>query len=133
MAKRDGHILVPYVLMTRQVKVSDFTMQHTNSTILAEVFPVQADAIPPLVAYQLQIQGGDLATMGGKLAYRLQRIFKGHWFWTERRVVTDSLQSDEALKPVIAELWREQPTIFQGLLAINRDVSWRPTAQALAD
>lgn len=108
-------------------------MQQKNSTILAEVFPVQTASIPSLFAYQLQVRGGDLATMGGKLAYRLQRIFKGHWFWTERRIVTDSPQPDEALKPVIASVWGEQPTIFQGLLAINRDVSWRPTAQVMAD
>jgi len=129
----DQHVLVPYVLMTKQMKVSNFTMSYTNNTILAEVFPVQAAAIPPLVAYQLQVQGGDLATIGGKLAYRLQRVFKGHWFWTERRVVTDSPQPDEVFKPVITELWSEQSTIFQGLLALKHDISWRPTAQVMAD
>lgn len=90
-------------------------------------------AIPPLVAYRLRIQGGDLAAMGGKVAYRLQRVFKGHWLWTEKRVVTDSPPPDEALKPVIADLWKEQPDIFQGLLAIQPDASWRPTAQVQAD
>jgi Piwi domain len=108
-------------------------MQQTNTTILVEVFPVQPAAIPPLVAYQLQTRSGDLATIGGKLAYRLERIFKGHWLWTERRIVTDSPQPDEALKPVIADVWSEQPTIFQGLLAIQRDISWRPTPQVIAD
>jgi hypothetical protein len=34
---------------------------------------------------------------------------------------------------VIAGVWGEQPTIFQGLLAINRDVSRLPTAQVMAD
>jgi Piwi domain len=127
------HVLVPYALMTRQPKVRDVIMQQTTPTLLVEVFPVQLAAIPPLVAYQLQVRGGDLATMGGKLAYRLQRIFKGHWLWTERRIVTDSPQPDEALKPVIVDVWSEQPAIFQGLLAIQRDILWRPTAQVLAD
>src|SRR5260221_7378357 len=101
--------------MTRQPKVRSFTMQQTNTTVLVEVFPVQSAAIPPLVAYQLQVRSGDLATIGGKLAYRLQRTFKGHWLWSERRIVTDSPQSDEVLKPVISALWSEQPDIFQGL------------------
>ena len=120
MTKLDEHVLVPHAQMTMQPKVSDITMQQTNNTILAEVFPVKTASIPSLFAYQLQIRGGDLATMGGKLAYRLQKIFKGHWFWTEKRIVTDSPQPDEALKPVIAGVWSEQPTIFHGLLAIKR-------------
>jgi len=129
----DEYVLVPYVLMTRQLKVRDVTMQQPTPTLLVEVFPVQAAAIPPLVAYQLQVRGDDLATMGGKLAYRLGRLFKGHWIWTERRIVTDSPQPEEAFKPVIAGVWSEQPDIFQGLLAIQRDISWRPTAQVMAD
>jgi hypothetical protein len=108
-------------------------MQQPNPTILVEVFPVQLAAIPSLTAYQLQVHSGDLATLGGKLAYRLQKVFKGHWFWTEKRIVTDSPQLDETLKPVITGLWREQPDIFQGLLTIQQDVSWSPTAQVMAD
>lgn len=108
-------------------------MQQATTTVLVEVFPVQPAAIPSLIAYQLQVHNGDLATIGGKLAYRLQRMFNGHWLWSERRVVTDSLQSDEVLKQVISTLWSEQPDIFQGLLAIQQDVAWRPTAQVLAD
>lgn len=104
-----------------------------SGDILVEVFPVQPDAIPLLTAYQLQVQGGDLATIGGKLAYRFSRVFKGHWVWTEKRVVTDAPPSDEALKSVLANLWKEQPEIFQGLLAIRPGALWQPTAQVQAD
>ena len=108
-------------------------MQQANTTVLVEVFPVQPAAIPFLVAYELQVRSGDLATMGGKLAYRLQKMFKGHWLWSERRIVTDSPQSDEALRPIISALWNEQPEIFQGLFAVQQDAAWRPTAQVQAD
>jgi hypothetical protein len=47
--------------------------------------------------------------------------------------VTDSPQSDEALRPIISALWGEQPDIFQGLIAVQRDVAWHPTAQVMAD
>jgi len=107
--------------------------QRNNTTVLVEVFPVQPTAIPPLIAYQLQVRGGDLATIGGKLAYRLQKALKGHWFWTDRRIVTDAPQPDAVITPMIAALWREQPDIFQGLLAIHHDLSWQPTAQVEAD
>lgn len=108
-------------------------MRQANMTILTEVFPIQPAALPPLVAYQLQVHSGDLATIGGKLAYRLQRVFKGHWLWTERRIVTDSHQSDEVLKTVILTLWGEQPDIFQGLLAMQQDTSWHPSSQVMED
>lgn len=107
--------------------------QINNTAVLVEVFPVQPTAIPPLVAYQLKVGSGDLATMGGKLAYRLQKTFKGHWFWADRRVVTDISQPDEAIMSVIAVLWHEQPDVFQGLLAIYRDPLWQSSAQVEAD
>src|SRR5262245_50987826 len=100
-------MLVSYALMSRQLKQRNTVMQQAKTALLVEVFPVQTAMIPPLIAYQLQVRSGDLATIGGKLAYRLQNIFKGHWFWTERRVVTDLSQRDEALKQIIVELWKE--------------------------
>jgi hypothetical protein len=60
-------------------KKGTLLMQQSNTAVLVEVFPVQSAAIPPLIAYQLQIHSGDFAAMGGKLAYRLQKAFKGHW------------------------------------------------------
>ncbi len=108
-------------------------MAQANVTVLAEVFPVQASAIPTLSAYRLDVRGGDIATIGGKLSYRLQRIFKGHWLWTDYRIVTDVPQAEEAITSVITALWSEQPEIFKSLLAVHRDLAWRPNPQVEAD
>jgi hypothetical protein len=105
----------------------------TKFTILAEIFQIHPSAIPVLTAYRLDIQSGDLATVGGKLAFRLQKAFSGHWMWSRPWIVTDAPQSDEAVKSIIETLWQEQPKIFQGLYSARRDSLWQPTPQVKAD
>lgn len=104
-----------------------------NMTVLTEVFQIQPTAIPVLTAYRPDIQSGDMATIGGKLAYRLQHTFAGHWMWSPPWVVTDAPQSKEAITSVIEMVWQEQPKIFQGLHALRRESAWQPTAQVKAD
>lgn len=105
----------------------------TDMTILAEIFQICASAIPVLTGYRLDVQSGDMATIGGKLAFRLQKTFPGHWIWSCPWIVTDTPQPDEALTSVVETLWQEQPMIFQGLHSVRRDSPWRPTVQAQAD
>src|SRR5262249_25653255 len=108
-------------------------MNATQMTVLAEVFQVQPSAIPVLTAYQLDVHNGDMATIGGKLAFRLQKAFPGHWFWSRPWIITDSPQSKEAVTSVIETLWQEQPKFFHGLHAVRRDSAWQATAQVKAD
>jgi len=46
-------------------------------TLVTEVFPVPAAAIPKLHAWGLDLRGGDAATIGGKLSYRLRKVLGG--------------------------------------------------------
>ena len=108
-------------------------MELTNAIVLTEVFPVPVSAVPPLVAYRLDISGGDIATIGGKLSYRLQKAFSGHWLWTNLRIVTDIPQPEEAIMKVVLILWGEQPDIYKSLLAVHRDLTWKITSQVTAD
>jgi argonaute-like protein len=102
-------------------------------TILAEIFQIRASAIPVLTGYRLDIQSGDLATIGGKLALRLQKAFSGHWMWSRPWIVTDTPQPDEAITSIVETLWQEQPMIFQGLHSVRRDSPWQPIVQVQAD
>lgn len=109
-----------------------------NLTVFAEFFPINQEALPPLFAYQLQLTGtrqnNNLATMGGKLAYRLRREFGGHWVWTANRLVSDLPPKEEAeFKMVLANLWNEQVAIFKSLQKVKPDEYWQPSPQALAD
>jgi hypothetical protein len=101
--------------------------------IFIEVFPVRTEAFPKLFAYRLDTQGGDVSTIGGKLAYRLRRTFPGYWVWTSRRVVTDSPQDATAMMCVVEDFWREQADVFGALQEVVEDPHWQPTAQAQAD
>ena len=105
----------------------------TNMTILAEVFQIHPSAIPALTSYRLDIQSGNMATIGGKLALRLQKAFSGHWIWSNPWIVTDTPQSDESITSIVQSLWQEQPKVFQGLHSVRYDSGWQPTVQVKAD
>ncbi len=106
----------------------------STPTTLAEIFPVNVSALPPLTAYQVKATGGDSATIGGKLAYRLQKALPGHWTYSKPWIITDTPPSDEVvLTKVVEQAWRDDPTVFRGLVALQRLATWQPAAQAHAD
>ena len=97
------------------------------------MFPVNTSAFPPLTAYQLKIRNGDVATIGGKLSYRLQKAFQGRWTCTKPWIVTDTPPSEQALTNLIEQAWREDPEVFRGLVALQPLTTWHATAQVYAD
>lgn len=107
-------------------------MAAQNTQLFVEVFPIQTSTLPRIFAYKIDTGGGDASTIGGKLAYRLRRKFKGHWVWTSNRVVTDAQQPPNEIMSVVEELWREQPDVFKDLKDVKYDPDWRPTSYAQA-
>ncbi|MDE0010358.1 MAG: Piwi domain-containing protein [Candidatus Poribacteria bacterium] len=77
-------------------------------TIFTEIFPVQLEALPNLTLYQLKVSGAiALDEIGGKVCYRLQTKFGGHWKWDKEKeyVITDSPQDEPAIKQILQEIW----------------------------
>ena len=77
-------------------------------TIFTEIFPVQLKALPNLTLYQLKVSGSiALDEIGGKVCYRLQTKFGGHWKWDKEKkyVITDSLQDEPAIRQILQEIW----------------------------
>jgi hypothetical protein len=109
------------------------TATTTRRIPFAEVFPVRLDTLPTLYGYRLTLRGGDAATIGGKLAYRLRRAAGGHWTVTHGTLVGDVLAAAPALERVVRALKGEQPEIFKALHHVAHDAAWRPGAQARAD
>jgi hypothetical protein len=103
--------------------------------LFAEVFPVQTATMPKLHAYKLDIQRGDWATIGGKLAYRLRRAYGGQWIWTRDgdRLITDTPQAVEQIQTIVEALWSEHPDVFGGLHGVLFDPVWYARPQAVAD
>lgn len=107
----------------------------TSSTgiTLAEIFPINISALPPLTAYQVTIRHGEFSIIGGKLSFRLQKAFSGHWVWSNPWIVTDTPKPDQDIAHIIEQVWREEADTFRGLLHVRQLSSWRPTAQVYAD
>lgn len=104
----------------------------SNTELFVEVFPIQCN-IPPLVAYKVEISGGDLSTVGGKLSYRLRRKFGKHWVWTSGHILTDASQSQDEISKFVESLWREEPETYRYLISVSLDESWDVSLQAQAD
>lgn len=107
-----------------------------DQVIYSEIFPIATSALlklSALSAYKLEISSGDIATIGGKLAYRLRREFPGHWVFTCNRLVTDVYQSVDDIMRVVEKLWSEQSDVFGNLRSVTLDLSWHATTKAQAD
>ncbi len=77
-------------------------------TIFTEIFPVQLEKLPNLTLYQLKVSGSvPLDEIGGKLSYRLQKKFGGHWKWDDEKkyVITDSAQDEASIRQILQEIW----------------------------
>lgn len=104
-----------------------------TQVLFTEIFPVKRENLPILYAYRLDARGDDFSTIGGKLAYRLKRLFPGHWAWAGSLVVTDSYRPDQDVKGVVKDLWSEQPTIFKNLRDVNSVKDWHPDARTYSE
>src|SRR5882724_2861274 len=102
-------------------------------TIFTEVFPVVPAALPKLFAWRLDLQGGDYATIGGKLSYRLRGAMSGHWVWAGGRVLTDVEVAPERMSAFLQTMWKDYKETFKALRQISRDAGWNVSAQAQAD
>ncbi|MEM3581269.1 MAG: Piwi domain-containing protein [Candidatus Bathyarchaeia archaeon] len=104
-----------------------------NAILFVEIFPVRIEKIPPLVAYKVNISGGDLATIGGKLSYYLRRKFGQHWVWTSGHILTDAPQNQPEMDALVEKLWENDPDTYRTLLGIYPDEAWSMSPQAQAD
>ena len=102
-------------------------------TLFTEVFPVAPTVIPTLYAWRMDVRGGDFATIGGKLSYRLRGVLGGHWVWTCGRIVTDVEVTPEKVGAVLSTLWKEQPEAFKSLRQCVPDAGWAVSAQVQAE
>lgn len=106
---------------------------NASGRLYVEIFPIRENVPGSLYAVGLKTRGGDPATVGGKLAYRLRKTTGSHWAWTSGRVLTDKPFEKNELDRVVEELWKEQPDTFGCLIETYDDQRWSPFAQAQAD
>ncbi|MGQ9889181.1 MAG: Piwi domain-containing protein [Aggregatilineales bacterium] len=109
--------------------------QSSAQTVFIEMFPINRERIPNLSAYRLNTTGDTSKTsrIGGKLSYRLRRVFGGHWAWADGFIVTDAPQETDAIMQVVNTLWSEQGETFKNLRGVNAIPEWKPDERAIAD
>jgi len=106
----------------------------TDSTILTEFFPVQIEKLSQLFAYELSIGESNVYTIGGKLSYRLRKIFEaGRWVWSNYNIVSDTLKSQCELNRALERFWSEEPETFSQLHKITPKQGWQPSPKEIAD
>lgn len=93
-------------------------------TIFTEIFPVKLELLPDLTLYQLKVSGSiALDEIGGKVCYRLQTKFGGHWKWDKEKeyVITDSPQDEPAIKQILQEIWEisDEENVLRSLESIE--------------
>ena len=101
--------------------------------LFTEVFPIDTDNLPTLVAYRVVFAPGETAKVGGKLAYRLRHVFPGYWIWTYDRILTDTRPDPVKLAEAVDAIVRQEPKTYGAVVGLEEDSYWQPTPDALAD
>ncbi|GHO94645.1 hypothetical protein KSF_046930 [Reticulibacter mediterranei] len=105
----------------------------TMPQLKIELFPINPAKIPPLVAYVLDVHGGEPTELGARLACRCNDMFPGCWLWTEHRLVTNHAVTEAQFQQLLSSLWKSMPTTFGCIHAIQQDSTFQVSAQVQAD
>lgn len=125
--------MFPVTYVTCEATKFDEGKEAVAHTLITEIFPIKTEEIPQLHGYKLDVTGGDLSTIGGKLSYRLKRRFPGHWAWADKRIITDAPVDQSEIMEIVKALWSEQPEPFRGLRNVTEELDWQSTARGLAE
>ena len=101
-----------------------------------ELFPVNANQVPPLSAYALQVQADaeqSARAIGDQLAYRLDLIFPGSWFYAAGHIVTDAPASPAQMEISLDLLRKQMPDLYAGLASLDEAPSWQAGPATYAD
>lgn len=115
-----------------------FYFERYMSILLAELFPVQTDNIPPLYAYRLDTSGEpELNRIGGSLSWALTRKRPDDetWVWSKskRRLYADVQCSSEELESVVKHCRQSGRDRFRPLMTIVPAGPANADPQAVAD
>ncbi|MCZ2096627.1 MAG: hypothetical protein LC121_10240, partial [Anaerolineae bacterium] len=105
----------------------------TDQHLFTEVFPIRAEALPPLTAYHLLLRGDESSRrVGARLAEWLGSVFGGYWLWSSGRLITDNPPNPVKLLMAVDAARAEQKS-FQNVESLEEDFQWHPSADEIAD
>jgi len=100
--------------------------------LFIEVFPIRATNLPQLTAYQIVFDGEAVGSRGGKLAYRLNQTFPGHWVRSEDLIITNEPVAPIQMEIAVEQLRADVPQLYGNLLEIDEVMNWQPSPMNIA-
>ena len=101
--------------------------------LFIELFPIQVSDSLDLSAYEIFFDNEAIGERGGKIAYRLNSTFPGHWVWSENRIITDTPVASFQLEIAIEQWKTDVPDLYRNLASIEEIMDWVPSPRNLAD
>lgn len=103
---------------------------------MTELFPIKQEALPDLLVYKLTTMGNiHQEAIRGKIRYRLENQFGGHWIWDDelQGLVTDTVVKETDLETFLENLPASpDKAVFAGLknLALAPHLKVSPASMA---
>ncbi len=90
--------------------------------LISDIFPVRYESLPKLYKYEINTTDNK-NSVAGKLAYRLKKMYHGHWASSFGNVISDKNLSLEEINKTLNELWKDNNSQFKNLIGmkLNRD------------
>lgn len=103
--------------------------------LFIELFPIETATLPPLTIYQLRMKDEkkDPNSIGGKLAFRLNRTFPGRWVWVCGTLLTDTPVSPVQMDITLDIMRGQVPELYEEVQAIEEDPRPHISPQMLAE
>ena len=101
--------------------------------VRSEFYQVNPNKLGKLYCYELELIGGTLKEVGGKLAYRLRREFNGFWNFSDYILLSNHYVEENQLNKFIEVLWSEESDTYRNLTEIKFLKDKAPTVKSIAD
>lgn len=101
--------------------------------LFVEMFPILANDLPELVAYTIEFEHESVGKRGGKIAYRLNETFPGHWVWSDNVIITDMPVAPIQIEIAIDQWKQDVPKLYRNLSSFEEIMHWEPSPRNIAD
>ncbi|MBY8988932.1 MAG: hypothetical protein KGD61_10800 [Candidatus Lokiarchaeota archaeon] len=101
--------------------------------VRSEFYQVNAERFGKINCYEIEISGGRVQKIGGKLAYRLRSEFGGHWNFSDHVLLSNNLVEEHKLTSYLEQMWSEENNVFDNLTKIKHLENEKPSIKAFAD
>ncbi|MFX1344119.1 MAG: Piwi domain-containing protein [Promethearchaeota archaeon] len=101
--------------------------------VSSEFYQVNVKKLGEIYYYKIEISGGKIQKIGGKLAYRLRSEFGGHWNFSEYALLSNTFIEESKLNLILEKLWSDESETFNNLTKITYAENEKPPMKALAD